>query len=286
MQGNSSLFDRFQVFNTCVALVVLFAALQVTQSHVCAQDSAPTEQSLSESIWYDADQQKAVPIVVRDETKDSVNRGSRWLPKASRLPEPNRSPTSTAAGPLTGTTGMFGTNITLGYVLGWLLMGLIVAALIAGFLYAVMNSSLEMNGSSNGRRKGAGEHMVDEQTLDRVKHLPAELRRTDVNMRDEAERLMNAGRYDQAIILLFGHQLLRLDQAGMLRLNRSKTNGKYYRETRAAYPKTAAKLRQTMDCFERSYFGKHQITRDEFHGLWATNESLEADIAIAEGVAA
>ena len=97
-----------------------------------------------------------------------------------------------------------------------------------------------------------------------MKHLPAELRRTDVNLRSEAERLMNAGQFDQAIILLFGHQLLLLDHAGLLRLSRGKTNGRYVRETRAADHESADRLRLTATAFERSYFGRHTIAAGEF----------------------
>ncbi len=97
-----------------------------------------------------------------------------------------------------------------------------------------------------------------------MKHLPAELRRTDVNLRSEAERLMREGQYDQAIILLFGHQLLLLDRFGMLRLNRGKTNRKYVRETRAVDGELAGRLQDTVNAFERSYFGRHSIAQREF----------------------
>jgi hypothetical protein len=260
---------------------VLLVSLFRFDANTLAQDNSPTENSLSDSIWYDSDEQTTVPIVVRDETEDSVNRDSRWLPKAARL----RDTAGPAAGSATGSTGLFGTEITMGYLLGWVFLLVVIAAVISIFAYAVFHTSFELSGTGNGRKRVTGEGGVDEQTLQRVKHLPAELRRTDVNMRDEAERLMNAGRFDQAIILLFGHQLLLLDRAGILRLNRSKTNGKYVREARAAHRAVAHSLQQTVDCFERSYFGKHSITGDEFGRLWALNERLEAEIATAEGVA-
>ena len=105
-------------------------------------------------------------------------------------------------------------------------------------------------------------------------------------LRSEAERLMNEGEYDQAIILLFGHQLLLLDRVGMLRLNRGKTNRKYVRETRALDPESADRLQGTVTAFERSYFGRHLITAREFADLWQANAELEQAIERRQEVAA
>lgn len=58
----------------------------------------------------------------------------------------------------------------------------------------------------------------DAAMIQRISLLAPELQRTDVNLRNEAERLMRAGQLDDAIILLFGHQLILLDRAGWLRL--------------------------------------------------------------------
>ncbi len=119
-----------------------------------------------------------------------------------------------------------------------------------------------------------------------MKHLPAELRRTDVNLRSEAERLMQEGQYDQAIILLFAHQLLLLDRATLIRLNRGKTNGKYVRETRSVDPESAQWLRATVAAFERSYFGRHPIEQDDFTELWQSNLKLEESIRRRQELAA
>lgn len=260
-----------------LALILLLGFV----SCAVAQEPTPTQGALSDSVWYDADLKKTVPVSVRDETQDSVNRDSRWLPKAKRVPKPAKQ-----APAANTTSGLFGTSITPGVLLAWTFVLALIIGVVAAFVYAVSNASFDGRGGSAGRKNGTGEGPIDNQTLERVKHLPAELRRTDVNMRDEAKRLMQAGMFDQAIILLFGHQLLLLDRAGMLRLNRSKTNGKYIRETRAADDMAAHRLRQTADSFERSYFGRHAITSDEFARLWTLNEALEADIVAGEGVAA
>jgi hypothetical protein len=117
---------------------------------------------------------------------------------------------------------------------------------------------------------------VDEQMLERMKHLPAEVRHSDVNLRSEAERLMNLSQFDEAIVMLFGHQLLLLDRCRVLRLARGKTNGRYVRETRGNAPEANPFFVNTVSAFEASYFGGHTPSAERFARLWQENETLES----------
>jgi len=147
-------------------------------------------------------------------------------------------------------------------------------------LYALSRTEMQLGrGSSSGDDDQTLAGRPDQQTIERIKHLPPELRRTDVNLRTECERLMRAGQYDQAIILLLGHQLLLLDRHGMLRLSRGKTNGRYVRETRSRDERCGRWLRETADAFEQSYFGRHEISPDVFAELWDQNGRLESAVA-------
>ncbi len=247
--------------------------------------NAPTEGVLSDSVWYDADTGAVVPIHVTPVTDDSMNRNSRWLPQAKRVAKPAANP-ATGTGTTTGTgAGVFGTNLSFGNLLGWFLLIVMVAAAIGLLLYTVSKTELDLTSAKGGKSADLLK-ATDEQILERIKHLPAELRRTDVNLRSEAERLMREGQFDQAIILLFGHQLLLLDRVGMLRLNRGKTNRRYVRETRRDDPAAAKILNTTVQAFERSYFGRHSITAPQFEQLWQSNESLERSIERRREVAA
>lgn len=165
----------------------------------------------------------------------------------------------------------------MGNLFGWVLLAVSVMAVVGIIVYAVSQAEIKM--AVRGTKSvsdSAAEGMPDQQTLERMKHLPPELRRTDVNLRTECERLMEEGAFEQAIILLLGHQLLLLDSNGMLRLSRGKTNGRYVRETRTHQEACADWLRQTADAFEQSYFGRHEIPADVFGQLWRQNQSLEA----------
>jgi len=111
--------------------------------------------------------------------------------------------------------------------------------------------------------------------MKRIRELPLELRRTDVDLRTEAERLMNLGQLDEAIKCLFGHQLITLDRRGFLRLSRGKTNGRYVTETKNDSREAALILRSTVSAFEASYFGRHTPAMELFRQLWQENSRLE-----------
>ncbi len=268
--------------------VLLIAALLALLPSIACGQSQPAEPGaagvLDDTSWYDADTGNIIPVHVKEVTDDSLNRQSRWLPKAKKIPKkPTTANTATGGGP---GGGLFGTDLTLGNLFGWLLLALIVCLAVGTLVYAFSKSEIDLGSDSKSKTDADQAKTPDAQTIERMKHLPAELRRTDVNLRSEAERLMNEGHFDQAIILLFGHQLLLLDQAGCLRLSRGKTNGRYVRETRAADGESADRLRLTATAFERSYFGRHAISTQEFSALWHNNALLQQRLSQRAEVAA
>ncbi|MEO1524884.1 MAG: DUF4129 domain-containing protein [Planctomycetota bacterium] len=232
--------------------------------------------SLGSAPWFDSETGEIKPIEVVPRDDDSIHRDSRWMPKPKKLKQPKTTTTNNTGG---GGPGVFGSSWTFTNLLGWVLIFVLVVAIVGAITYAISRSELQFAGanarSNNGKSKS---DLPDEDLLERIKHLPPELRRTDVNLRTECERLMNAGRFDQAIILLLGHQLLLLDRIGLLRLSRGKTNGRYVRETRTNDRQCGDWLRETADAFEQSYFGRHEIPREAFTRLWGQNEQLESAV--------
>lgn len=261
----------------CFAVAV--AAHPVAAAPTPDSSGSPVRGALSDTPWYDAESDSLRPVRVETETDDSANRASRWMPDAAKV---KKKPPASGSSP---SGGLFGTQLTIGNLIGWLLLIVLLAAIVGGLVYAFSRAEIELD-RSGGNDLEALRRAPDEQTVERMKQLPAELRRTDVNLRSEAYRLMNEGRYDQAIILLFGHQLLLLDRGGLLRLSRGKTNGCYLRETRAADPESATPLRMTVASFERSYFGRHELSGDDFAEVWQANERLEQRLRARSEVAA
>lgn len=226
--------------------------------------------SLEASPWYDPESGSIRPIALEPDDDDSLNRSSRWLPKPEKVRKV-AAPASTTGG---AGNGWFGSGLTLMNLLGWLLLLVLFIGGIAAIMFGLSKAEFELAGAA-ANSKAITQPSMDEQTIERMKQLPPELRRSGINLRSEAERLMHEGAYDQAIILLFGHQLLLLDRRGELRLNRGKTNRRYLRECQSSSAENAACLQETIGAFERSYFGRHQITEREFQSLWETNLKLE-----------
>ncbi|KAA1258882.1 hypothetical protein LF1_14060 [Rubripirellula obstinata] len=267
-------------------LCIAFFSVSLFASLGRADDASLAENVVVEdSIWYDADEGKIKPIVLQPSVDDSLNRDSRWLPKPEKVRKPDSSAPTGGGGGAGGAGGLFGSGLTLGNLLGWLFLVVLLVLGVGTIMWALSKAEIEMTGGSK-RSGNLVTQTLDEQTVERMKHLPAELRQTGVNLRSEAERLMKAGLFDQAIILLFGHQLLLLDRKAHLRLNRGKTNRGYLRECRSASPPCCEHLAKTVQAFERSYFGRHEITAEEFNRLWENNEQLENAIDTKPEVAA
>ncbi|MCH1439500.1 MAG: DUF4129 domain-containing protein [Rubripirellula sp.] len=273
-------------------LSVFFFSSLASSQQIDGVETSPVSDALRTTVWFDAEQNSLKPVDVKPQTDDSLNRDSRWLPKPppvkkSKSVSPAAAPAqaNTGGAAVTG-TGLFNTGLSALNLLGWLTLGIVVLGGVAAIFYALSRAEMQTKKIGKGGRKALSGKTPDEQTIERMKHLPKELRRTDVNLRSEAQRLMQAAQYDQAIILLFAHQLLLLDRYGMLRLNRGKTNRKYIRETRAANEQVAKCIETTIASFERSYFGRHKITRNEFADTWRLNEQLEKKLEEKQGEAA
>ncbi len=73
----------------------------------------------------------------------------------------------------------------------------------------------------------------------------------------EAEKWMRLGDYSKAIVYLFSHILIELDEHRRIRLQRGKTNGMYLREL-GRWPEWRGAIRKVVTAFERSFFGGHR----------------------------
>lgn len=251
--------------------VVLIAAWGPLARFAGADDELPP--MVADSVWYDADAQELLPASIAEPSVDAGNRDSRWLAR----PKP---PATTSS------WNWNWPNWNLGRLIGWaVLIGLLIA-LVTMLLWAFQQSEFDLTDGSTRKRGSLAGTSLDVRTQQRMSQLPAELRGTRRDPKEMAIELMRAGNFDAALVCLFGHQLLLLDRAGWLRLTRGKTNGQYVRETRPKNANAAEILRSTVAAFERSYFGRHAITQDQFERLWERNTELESLVSQGELVAA
>lgn len=241
-----------------------------TEDAVLPKDT-PSKGVVADSDWYDAEASEIVPVPVVNREEDSIHRDSRWLPQATAVPNPVGKNT-----PAILSGSWIDEGWTFSSVISWLfLLGIVV---LTGFLVAwlVRPSGLAGNLSTEGSFDSVASR---ERLLERIKHLPEELRRENLDYRAEAERLMKNGAFDQAVILLLAYQLLILDRAACLRLNRGKTNRQYLREMRFAEEIGSDWFERVIILFERSYFGKIVIREAEFSRCWKENKMLEDRLA-------
>ncbi len=239
----------------------------------------PIQQSLrdsSRSVWFDPDGVEIKPIELRPQSKDTLHRHSRWLPK-------QKSTTTTPANTPAPSSGPSSSSPGLGTAWGWALlivMGVVAAGLL---IYAFLKIGESVTLDTSSSKSSALVDDLVQQSAMRIKELPAELRRDNMDLKSEALRLMDAGDLDEAVKCLFGYQLLLLDRHGFLRLSRGKTNNRYVNEVRGRSTDAMALLRSTVDAFEASYFGKHSPSSTQCQRLWESNQALESIATAQDG---
>ena len=103
--------------------------------------------------------------------------------------------------------------------------------------------------------------------VERIAQLPYPIRKPSQDLLEEAKYLYENGRYSEAIVYLFSHQLIQLDKAHLIHLTKGKTNRQYLSEIQqlTALPKIVA---ETMLAFEDVFFGQHDISKERFESCW------------------
>lgn len=251
----------------CVLLgiVCLLGSAMNSASAQSPTADAAVESPVRDSAWYDEQTGQILPVEVEDQRSDTENRDSRWTGVSTTGGKAAKAPAATTGG------------FSWGRLFGWLMLIALLTGLVSVLVWVFANSDFDFNSGTIEQSLITGQQL-DQQTRQRMEHLPEALRDTTVNPRGQAEKLMQEGQYNEAIIYLFGHQLLLLDRVHWLRLARGKTNSRYVRETRRSEPMTGQRLQETVASFERAYFGRHEISQSEFERLWQQNEAMEQDI--------
>lgn len=88
-----------------------------------------------------------------------------------------------------------------------------------------------------------------------------------------AQELSGAGDYRTAVRYLYLSSLLILDERGLLRYDRSKTNREYLRSVAHA-PKLAGGLRAVIDVFDRVWYGYQPLDQDTYRQYTAEVDKL------------
>ncbi len=95
---------------------------------------------------------------------------------------------------------------------------------------------------------------------------------------DRARQFFEQGNYRQAMIYLFSHQLVQLNQQQVIHLSKGKTNRQYLREVRRQ--STLAPLfERSIETFELAFFGNAALSREQFESVWRSQGEFQQQLA-------
>jgi hypothetical protein len=140
--------------------------------------------------------------------------------------------------------------------------GMLLAALLAFFVFIVMLWI----------RRDAGAFARESERIRlgraaRVGDLPEGIRPGDGDPWAEAQRRRASGDLSGAIVALFAHQLLTLDQLGLIRLAPGRTGRHYVHGLRDR--DLVDSVSATLRLFEDVYYGRRAPTAEAFESVWA-----------------
>lgn len=153
----------------------------------------------------------------------------------------------------------------------WILLAVTLALLIYFWLTRAARQQM-----SNG--DGRDSERIPRREVDLIEQLPFQVTAPKSDLLAEARRHFEAGNYNEAIVYLYSHQLIQLDQHAMIRLNKGKTNRQYLLELRRA---TSLRdiLSRTVLAFEDAFFGRHELDAQRFGACWSDLELFAAILA-------
>ena len=162
----------------------------------------------------------------------------------------------------------------------WRLLQYVVWGLLGALFAYLLFLAIK---SMTGMRPTDQKHDFDIETrteADRIENLPFQLeQRTTEDLLDDAFRLYEAGNYNEAIVYLFSHQLVQLDQAHLIRLTKGKTNRQYATELKPRMELRSI-VRETMLAFEDVFFGHYELSKERFESCWQQMERFRRELQV------
>ncbi len=146
------------------------------------------------------------------------------------------------------------------------------------FLFVVIGYFLmRTRRNRNYHRKSESRNVKGARGEAKVTDLPFELEHSAGSLLAQADVYRKQGDYSKALIYLYSHLLMELDNASLIRLERGKTNRRYLRELSGHVP-LKNYLTTTVRWFEAVFFGKHPIDLETFDSLRAKVPEFESKV--------
>ncbi len=247
--------DRVAISSVAISSVASdrVASDRVASDRVASDWVSEGARGLSRSArfpWYDSARDDVRPIHPETPRDLAGNRDSTW--EKGDLSESSPQPTSRRRSE---------TLSTFLRVVSWISLILVALAVAFGLAWALLRR--DSSGAEPARRRTVSKEKASWQ----IEQLPFDLAPENLDLRGEAQRLLETGDFRQALIYLYGYQLAYLDQHHLIQLERGKTNRQYLSQLRSE-PHLRALFEQTMVLFEDVYFGGRDVTRSQVTAGW------------------
>ena len=239
-----------------------FVPLNVCAAQDDAVDATEALQSIGSTTWYDDETDDFTKPKLSPLTDNELRTEGTIAEEANARRRKSSGNSNSWFSGRGGNWGIGGaaSNLISSFVLG-LLAALLVTAIVLLTYYSLRNYVP----NRWERKQKTSAVKID---LAKVSDLPFEVQQaTHDNPLAEAEALLRAGKFERAMVFLYGYMLLALDQARKIELQKGKTNRMYLREVRT-HTALAQILEPAMFSFEDVYFGKHQLPRERFLMSW------------------
>lgn len=217
--------------------------------------------------WYDIETGQLKQSDAPQRPESSVSDRNRIPPlqakkKGQQIPMQQPAP----AAPVARSAGTIGTSLI--YIAGIIFAVLLIGLLIYGFLQLESGEGGE-DADEKGKRK--------RKIRDHIRHLPFEIEEQDGDFESFAEKSLREGDYSKAVIYLFADVLVALSEAGLVRLQRGKTNRQYLNEI-WEHGEVRPYYRKVMTAFEDAFFGKHEIEKSRAEECFAERPAFDAAV--------
>lgn len=247
---------------------VLFLVALIALTGFCL---LPTQslfaQNLESMPWVDQENGEVSPVGV-SEREAAATRDRSSIPVAptrkKKAPIANAGPVNTGPSVFSG----------LGAVILYSCLAIGAVALVGLFVWIIMNSRIDLEAGPEETER------PDRSLAESIRHLPFEMDVTKGDFRQQAHTSYQSGDFRGALIFLFSHVLVTLDQAKLVRLKKGKTNRQYLRELSPS-PPLVGYYGDVMVPFEQTFFGDYPITKDAFEKCWRGLDDFQSTVKTA-----
>ena len=244
-----------------LTLLIGSGSLGLMGSELSPRDQAILRSGTSEG-WYSPDKQTTQPLDALVEV-NKVDVSDRDQSVYSPTPQPAPNPSKGGWWDIYWNQFWDGLRYIRSFLslnntyLNWIGLLILVAA-VSVLIYYLMRNDFALF-SRDGKRSSA--RRIRDQI--RVTDLPFELEKTSLSLLEQSDAHRRKNDLSKAMIYYFSHLLVELDEAGLIRLTRGKTNRAYLRELRG-YSRLGQYLGLNIDRFERVFFGRHELGGRDF----------------------